>query len=524
MDRWPLNRRTMLKVTGGTAIAALAASTAGKAFAQEASPNASPGAAPGAGSGTLVIGKAQEAVGFDPAVVTASSSFDLIAVLYDSLVTFDDNGKPQPSLAESWTMPDDLTYIFKLRQGVTFHNGQPLTAADVKFTFDRIKDPATASPWASQFEPVASIEATDASTVTFKMNKPYGPFLATLSASLASILPKTKTPIDFQTTAVGTGPFMWGTYTKDTETVLNAYPKYWESGLPRLASLDYKILPEDSSRLAAVRTGEIQLTTLIDPISVEAAAKSDGVQTLTQDTTDYYLLGLNCAKAPFDNPKVRQALSLAIDRQAIIDAVFFGQGKVSGPIVPTLGDWAQPLDKVPNYTVDTDQAKALLAEAGQSNLSFKIVVGSLTADFQNIALVIQDQLKKIGVTADLDQVEWGTFIERWKAHDFESFVSYNGSGNDPDRALYPTFHTSGSTNVFSFTDPAVDKLLDEGRATADAEARKATYQKIETAIAEQAPVIFINTRVASFALRDTVKGFAPSTSQTWETLQDTTVS
>jgi peptide/nickel transport system substrate-binding protein len=524
MDRWPLNRRTMLKVTGGTAIAALAASTAGKAFAQEASPNVSPGAALVAGSGTLLIGKAQEAVGFDPAVVTASSSFDLIAVLYDSLVTFDDNGKPQPSLAESWAMPDDLTYIFKLRQGVTFHNGQPLTAADVKFSFDRIKDPATASPWASQFEPVASIEATDASTVTFKMNKPYGPFLATLSASLASVLPKTKTPIDFQTTAVGTGPFMWGTYTKDTETVLNANPTYWESGLPKLASLDYKILPEDSSRLAAVRTGEIQLTTLIDPISVEAAAKSDGVQTLTQDTTDYYLLGLNCAKAPFDNPKVRQALSLAIDRQAIIDAVFFGQGKVSGPIVPTLGDWAQPLDKVPNYTVDTDQAKALLAEAGQSSLSFKIVVGSLTADFQNIALVIQDQLKKIGVTADLDQVEWGTFIERWKAHDFESFVSYNGSGNDPDRALYPTFHTSGSTNVFGFTDPAVDKLLDEGRSTADAEARKATYQKIETAIAEQAPVIFINTRVASFALRDTVKGFAPSTSQTWETLKNTTVS
>lgn len=519
MDRWSLNRRTILKVASGTAVAAIAATAAQHASAQDASPAASASAA----SGTLVIGKSQEAVGFDPAVVTASSSFDLIAVLYDSLVVFDDNGQPQPSLAESWAMPDDLTYVFKLRQGVTFHNGQPLTAGDVKFSFDRIKDPATASPWASQFEPVASIEATDASTVTFKMNKPYGPFLATLSASLASILPKTDPPLDFQTTAVGTGPFAWGTYTKDTETVLNANPTYWESGLPKLASLDYKILPEDSSRLAAVRTGEIQLTTLIDPVSVEAAAQSDGVQTITQDTTDYYLLGLNCAQAPFDNPKVRQALSLAIDRQAIIDAVFFGQGKVSGPLVPTLGDWAQPIDQLANYTVDTDQAKALLAEAGQSDLSFKMVVGNLTADFQNIALVIQDQLKKIGVTADLDQVEWGTFIDRWKAHDFQSFVSYNGSGNDPDRALYPTFHTDGSTNVFSFTDPAVDKLLDEGRAMADAEARKSTYQKIETAIAEHAPVIFINTRVASFALRDTVKGFAPSTSQTWETLQDTTV-
>ncbi|HEU0163580.1 MAG TPA: ABC transporter substrate-binding protein, partial [Thermomicrobiales bacterium] len=399
-----------------------------------------------------------------------------------------------------------------------------LKASDVKYTFERIIDPKTASSWASQLSLVDSIEATDDATVTFKMKSPYGPFLATASASFAAILPQASPEIDFQSTAVGTGPFAWGKYTKDTETVLNANPTYWDAGFPKLASLDYKILPDEATRLASIRTGEVQLTTLTDPVSVDTASKSDGVTTISQDTTDYYLLGLNCAKAPFNNEKVRQALSLAIDRQAIIDAVFFGNGKVSGPIAPTLGDWSLPADQLPNYKVDTDQAKALLAEAGVSDLSFKIVVGDLTTDFQNIALVIQDQLKKIGVDAQLDQVEWGTFIDRWKAKDFESFVSYNGSGNDPDRALYPTVYSTGSTNVFGYSDPNVDKLLDQGRATADADARKKIYQEIETTLSTASPIIFLNTRVAQYALRDTVQGFKPSAAQTWDTLKETTVS
>lgn len=519
MDHRSLDRRTLLKAAGmaGASAAVLAA---GVPVAAQSTP-ATAGSTP---TGTLVIGKNQEAVGFDPAVVTASSSGVLLAVLVEQLVTFDDAGTAQPMLAESWTMPDELTYVFTLRKGVTFHNGQPLTAADVKYSFDRIIDPATKSPWASQFAPVDSVEATDDQTVTIKLKTPYGPFLATLSAGFAAILPKADPPIDFQSSVVGTGPFAWDTYTKDTETVFKANTAYWDAGLPKLASLDYKILPDESARLAAVRTNQVQLTTLTDPVSVESAKTSEGVVTISQDTTDYYLLGLNCAKAPFDNEKVRQALSLAIDRQAIIDAVFFGQGQVSGPIVPTLGQWATPADQLPNYAVDPDQAKALLAEAGVDKLSFKILVGDLTTDFQNVALVIQDQLKQIGVDVQLDQVEWGDFISRWKEHDFESFVSFNGSGNDPDRALFPTLRSDGSTNVFGYNDPNVDKLLDEGRATSDPEARKKIYGEIEQAVATAAPIIFINTRVAQFAMRDTVSGFQPTAMHTWDLLKQTTVS
>jgi peptide/nickel transport system substrate-binding protein len=378
MNHRTVNRRDLAKMTaGGAALAVVGGHLAGSpAAAQEATASAA--------SGELIVGKPEEAVGLDPAIVTASSSVDLIAVVYERLVQFDDNGEPQPLLAESWEIiegegaaeasptADGATpaagagpkYVFTLREGVTFHNGQPLTAEDVKFTFERIMDEATGSAWTSQFEPVASIDATDERTVTFTLNEPYGPFLATLSAAYASIVPNDDS-IDLQTTMVGTGAFMLQEYTQDTATILAAHPDYHEAGTPKLATVNNRILPDEAARVAAIRTGEIHLTTLVDPISVESASTSEGVQVITHDTTDYYLLGLNCKQAPFDDPKVRQALSIAIDRQAIVDSVFFGQGQVSGPVVPTLGDWAVPLDQLPNYTVDTDAARAHFPPSGR---------------------------------------------------------------------------------------------------------------------------------------------------------------
>jgi peptide/nickel transport system substrate-binding protein len=509
-----MDRRMLVKLAGGSTAAMLAGAAPVIVVAQEGTP------VPEAGE--LIIGKGQEAVGLDPALVTAQSSFDLIGVVYERLVEFDEAGQPQPMLAESWENPDDLTYVFTLRQGVTFHTGKGLTAEDVKFTFDRIKDEAMASPWASQFAPVDAIEATDDLTVTFRLNAPYGPFLATLSSNYASIVPNDDT-IDFQATMAGTGPFMLESWEQDTETVLVAHAGYWNPDEPLVTTVRYRILPEETARLAAVRTGEIHLTAIADPLTVDAAAETEGVQVIEYDTTDYYLLGFNCAEPPFDNPQVRQALSLAIDRQAIVDAVFFGRGQVTGPVVPTLGEWAQPIEQLPNYEVDREKAQTLLEEAGASDLSFTILVGSLYQEFVNIALVIQDQLSEIGVTAELEQVEWGTFIDRWIARDFQSFVSFNGSGNDPDRALYPAFITDGSVNAFQFSDEEVDRLLESGRTTTSAEDRKPIYHNVEVALAEAAPVIFISTRVGFFAVRDEVRGFQPSPAQTWSTLSQTTV-
>ncbi|MDQ4044028.1 MAG: ABC transporter substrate-binding protein [Chloroflexota bacterium] len=507
-----LDRRTMIKLAGGSTAAMLAGTAPKVVVGQDTVP----------AGGELVIGKGQEAVGLDPALETAASSHDLIAATYERLVDYGESGEPQPQLAVSWEIPDDLTYIFSLRPDVTFHNGQPMTSEDVKYTFDRITDEAMASPWATQFAPLEAVEATDELTVTFRLSEPYGPLLATLAAVYASIVPADES-IDLQTEMVGTGPFMLESWEQDFETVMSAYGGYWEPDEPQVETLRWRILPDESARLAAVRTGEIHITELADPLVVESATQSENVRVVEQETTDYYLLGFNTAVPPFDDPKVRRALSMAIDRQAIVDAVFFGRGQVTGPIVPTLGDWAQPIEQLPTYEVDREQARQLLEEAGHSDLSFSIMAGALYKEFVNIALVIQDQLSEIGVTVELDQVEWGTFIERWRERDFQSFVSFNGSGNDPDRALYPAFVTDGSVNAFQFSDEEIDRMLESARTTTDPEARKSIYQNIEVALAEEAPAIFIATRVALFAVREAVRGFQPTPVDEWATLGQTTV-
>lgn len=504
-----INRRTLLKSTAAAAAIGSFCTIPSRMMAQ--------------GADTIIIGKAEEAVGWDPAMVTASSSFELMAAVYENLIIFDDAGQPVPILAESWEQPDDKTYVFKLRSGVTFHNGAPLTAEDVKFSFERLMDPDAGSVWASQFEPVESVEATDELTVTITLKQSFGPFLAVLTAGYASILPNSP-DTDFMTEMIGTGAYKIVEHVKDTHTTLAAHEGYWREGQPATPNLRYNIMPEESARLAAVRTAEINLTTMVDPVSIDTAKADDGVVVLEQDTSDYYLLGLNTAVAPFDNLAVRQALSLAIDRQAIIDSVFFGAGHLSGPIVPTLGDWANPIEDLPNYTVDRDAAKALLEEAGASDLTFSITVGANRTEFVNIALVIQDQLKEIGVTVELDQVEWGTFIDKWVERDFQSFVSFNGSGNDPDRALYPALTTGGSVNAFQYSNPELDELLEKGRELSTFEERLPVYQEAEKLIAEEAPLIFISTRTGHFATSANVSGFAPSSSQTWLTLPEVTIS
>jgi peptide/nickel transport system substrate-binding protein len=303
-----------------------------------------------------------------------------MALVYETLVIFDAEGKPMGILAESWEQPDDTTYVFTLREGVTFHNGDPLTAEDVKFSFERLMDPEGGSVWVSQFEPVESVEATDERTVTFTLKESFGPFMAALSAAYASILPNLP-DTDFQTEMIGTGAYKIQEHVKDTQTTLVAHDGYWREGQPVTPNLRYNIMPEESARLAAVRTGEIHISSLVDPVIIDTARTDDSITVIDQETTDYYLLGLNCAVAPFDDVKVRQALSMAIDRQAIVDSVFFGAGQVSGPLVPTLGDWANDLSALPNYEVDREGAKALLEEAGASDLTFSITVGSNRIEF-----------------------------------------------------------------------------------------------------------------------------------------------
>lgn len=471
--------------------------------------------------GTLIIGKGREAVGLDPHKVTAASSFEIIGQVYNQLIELNDDYTPAPELAESWENPDDTTFIFKLRKGVKFHNGREMVAADVKYSFERIISPDTASPWASQLASIDQIETPDDYTVKIILKEPYGAIMPTIASTWAAIVPQEEVEKngDLQKVMVGTGPFMLEEYVQDTRTVLKAFKEYWD-GAPMLDGITYLIMPDEASRLAALRTGEIHMTSIADPTAVGLAARSDAVKIASQATTDYYLWGFNCERKPLDDVRVRQALSLIVDRQAVLDAVLFGEGLVAGPIVPTLGDWALPTEELPLYKPDLERAKALLAEAGYpEGFDLSITASPAYPQFISIALVLQRQLTDAGINVTLDQVEWGTFVNKWVERDFDTFVSYNGSGNDPDRALYPALVTGGSVNAFQFSDPDVDDLLSKGRITVDRAARIETYQEAEKMITEKAPLIFLFTRTEFIGLRDNVQGFELSPVDTYRSLK-----
>lgn len=460
--------------------------------------------------GMLRFGKAQEAVGLDPALVTATSSRILTALVYDRLVSLDDNYNPIPELAESWDINESGTiYTFHLRKGVTFHDGSELKASDVQFTFHRILNPDTASSWSSKINMIESIEVIDDYTVRFVLSQPYGAFITTLDSDWASIVPQAAVEEygDLQTHMDGAGPFILSEYTPNTRTVLTTNQNYWGE-IPSIDGIIFTIIPDEASRLAALRSGDLDMAQLSDPAAVSMASRSENLVVFSQPTVDYYMVGINTTRPPLNDVRVRQAMSLAIDRQAALNTVLFGDGLVSGPIPPTLGKWALPISEMPLFQQDTQKAKDLLAEAGYPDgFSFEILASPQYPQFVSIALVLQQQLSAVGIDATIKQVEWGDFITLWKARDFDTFVSYQTAGSDPDYALYGYFRGGSAFNAVQLSDPDVDKHLDLGRTTIDNQARMTIYTDAQKALALAVPDLFLFTRTEYMGASKNVDGF-----------------
>ena len=291
-------------------------------------------------SGTLEIAIDQSPVGLDPHVATAFSTFAVIGQIYDGLVELGSDLELEPALAESWEVSDDgLTYTFTLRDGVTFHNGRAMTSEDVVYSYERIMAEETGSPTASRFTQVASVEATDAQTVVFTLAGPFAPFLSNLTN--LTVIPRELVEAgNVQQEAVGTGPFMLEEWVPDTYVLLRANPDYYREGEPGVEALRFNIVPEASTRAAGLRSGEYQLLPDVDPATAETIRGVPGVTLLETQDLAYTLLGLNVSQPPFDDPRVREAINLAINRDEVVQAVYFGNAVPGGPLSPALGEWA----------------------------------------------------------------------------------------------------------------------------------------------------------------------------------------
>ena len=448
-------------------------------------------------------------MGLDPHKVTALASFAVIGQVYDGLLEINADLQLEPALASSYEISDDgLVYTFTLREGVVFHNGRPFGADDVVYSLERILDPETGSPQASRFDQVASAEAVDERTVVFTLNEPFAPFLANMPNLYVVAREVVEEHGDLQQVAVGTGPFRLVEVVPDTYLRLEANQAYYRPEQPGVAGLRYNVVPEGSTRAAGLRTGTYHLLPDVDPTTAVTLRAAPSVTVLEVPGLSYTLLGFNTTRPPFDDPLVRHAINLALDREELVEAVFLGNAVPAGPLSDALADWTLPTDEFPCYTYDPEAARALLADAGHPDgVAFTILTFGTRRDVADTAQVVQAQLERAGMQVEVNVAEFGTFVQDWQNSNFDAFVSLNAGSIDPDGYMHRTFISGGSTNVFLYSDPDVDELLARGRTTADVAARQDIYAELQRALACEGPVAHLNHGTLFSAHRDEVEGF-----------------
>jgi peptide/nickel transport system substrate-binding protein len=455
---------------------------------------------------TLEIATDASPSGLDPHLATAFATILINGNIYEGLTAIDTDLRTVPALATGWTVTDEgKTYTFKLRPNVTFHNGKVMNSADVAASVRRVVNPQTGSPLASRFVVIDTVETPDADTVVFKLKEPSAPLLSQLAT--LSILPA-EPGVDLGRQTVGTGPFKLAQWVPDTYLMLEKHAGYWESGLPKLGALKFNIVPDSTARQVGLAGGTYHLIPVVEPAIAQTLQGRPGVQVQSTQDLAYTLIGINTTKPPFDNPAVREAINTAVDRSQIVQAVLFGRGEPGGPLSPGLKDWTVPVSEFPCYKPDAAKARQLLQGAGVA-LPLKVtmnVIGSLPLAVES-SQVVQAQMNQAGFEVTLNVQEQGRFIQDWRASNFEVFASLNGGGVDPDDYLYRTFRTGGSTNVFKYTDPQLDALLDRARSTADMGQRQALYRQAQQALACRGPIAHLTYSTLFAAHRQNVEGF-----------------
>ena len=498
----------------GAAILILATVLSACAPAAGPSPSASTAAGPKKG-GTLILARAGEVTNLDPHKVPAFTSARVFELVYSYLMRLDENLAVQPDLAESMptTSSDGKTVTVKIRSGVKFHNGDALTSADVKYTFDRIIDPKNAAVARSFFGDVDTITAPDATTVVFNLKTPNAALIAYMAHPNTGIVSKkigeANADLSKKETAIGSGPFKLAEWVPDNYMRFEANKDYYVSGQPYLDGIRINVVPDETAITAALRTKAADMAIVVDAKVARTLRSESGVTLSAKPSLSYNLLFVNTKRAPFDNLKVRQAIAYAIDRKAIIDAVAFGEGEVTGPIAPGLANYALPTSQYPLYTRDVAKAKQLLTEANVGPVSFTMLTQTTEPAYaKDIAQLVQAQLAEIGVTMKIETLEFTQWVDRWLKADFDMAPGLNGGGPDPDFYVFRYFTDDGNLNfVTSYKNPISSDAIKQARATTDVAKRKELYTTAQKELVNGVPFIWLYVGRDYNATLPTTKGF-----------------
>ncbi|WP_291381244.1 ABC transporter substrate-binding protein [Demequina sp.] len=441
-----------------------------------------------ASSDTLVAAIGGEPDQLDPHITSAYFSFEVLENVYDTLVEPDDSLEMQPALAESWDISDDqLTWTFTLRQGVTFHDGSPLTADDVAYSYNRIINDALTTSW--RFAAVESVTAVDNSTVEIKVSQPTPNLLALIGGykGMAIVEQSNVESGDITTNPIGTGPYSVAEYVSGDHITLTANPDYW-GGAPSVDTVEFRFISDGNTAMTALKNGEIDWTDSIPVQQVESLTGDDSINLTVAPSTDYWYLAMNENRAPWNDVRVRQAVAYAIDRDAILQATTYGTGVLNQLAIPEQSGWYTEYHK---YSYDPAKAQQLFDDAGFTGATLDFLATSDYPETVTTGQILADELKPYGIDVQIRTLDFATWLDEEGSGNFDMFMLSWLGNLDPDDFYYAQHRTGGGFNFQGYSNPEVDALLDAGRTETDVAARKELYAQAATMIADDVSYLYL---------------------------------
>lgn len=462
------------------------------------------------GSNDFVFAVGTEPTTFDVHFITDVNTARANVQIYETLVR-NVGTTIEPWLAESWTTSEDeLTWTFKLREGVTFHDGTPFNAEAVKYNIERLQDPSVGSPRASTVDMITKVEVISEYEVALSTDEPYGPMLGQISNYNLSMMSPTALEeygTDISLHPCGTGALMIKEWVPGSSLVMTKYDGYWGEK-STIDNLTFKFVAEDSSRVMMLQSGDADVA----PVAAAQISQIESDPNVTVQVETGYrtiYLGMNTSRAPFDDVRVRQAVAYAIDKQSIIDHVLEGYAQYPSGIESTVIPYsAQDLDP---YTYNPEKSKELLKEAGYEDgldIVFHTCEGRYPMD-RMVAEVCQSMLAEVGINAELQVVEWGAYSTMTtEGTETQLFLLGKGSpSGDPDYTLDLCFGTGKGMNNTQYSDPQVDEWLIEQRQTTASAVREKILYDIQKKINDDCPQAVLYYEKQTFGCASDVSGF-----------------
>jgi peptide/nickel transport system substrate-binding protein len=500
-----LSRNSMAVVAGVAAAVALSACS-------PASGSGNSNSANGSGTSTFVVARTGDIDKLDPQLATAFQTEETLGLIYSTLIKTDGTGQIVGDLATKWdTSADGKTVTFTLRNGVKWQDGSPFTSADVKATLNRILDQATGAVARSNLTAISSVATPDASTVVLNLSQPS----AALLYSLTSVNSSIESAKDIAAGTVGktpdgTGPFAWKQWDQGQQVVLTANKDYY-GGAPKIGTLEFRVIPDESSILSGMRAGAFQLGLISDPGIAKQAGGANNFQLVKQPALAYHVLQLNGRRGPLQKQDARLAIACAVDRNQLLQTAAFGDGTVTGPITSPAFQYS-PTDGLPCTPGDTTKAKQLLAAAGYPNgFTLKTIVetgeyATSVAEGQNL----QSQLAKIGVKLDLQQLPTSPYVTAWLKADFDAAVALNGGSYDPF-LMYGRYYVKGGSLAIpaGLDSQKLNDLLTAGNATSDMAQRQTIYGNLQKELLAESPWVWTFRSDDYYLVANKVQNFTP---------------